>query len=117
MSGKIEGGHRPVVYWAICSECLTYVWVDESSIVSEETITCQYCDSPISLSGGDELAESCNRLQCLLEDVERQVAALPCAIDVHRFFSEQVGNIASSFNDRLDEIQAGKDVSSIEVEA
>jgi hypothetical protein len=109
MSGKIRGGRRPFVFWAICSECLTYIWVEETSIVKEDTIACQYCGSPISLLGGADLAKSCNQLQALLEDIERQVAILPTAIDVHRFISEQVGHIASSFNDRLDEIHQGKD--------
>ncbi len=117
MSGSNKGGRRPVVYWAICSQCLTYIWVGESSVVSEETITCQYCGSPIPLSGGEGLAESCNELQRLLEDVERRVSELPTAIDVHRFLSEQVANIANAFNERLDEIQAVKDSSSVEIEA
>lgn len=117
MPGRIKGGRRPVVYWVTCSECLTYIWVGESSFVDEETITCQYCDSPISLTGGVELVTSCNELQALLEDIERQVAELPTAVDVHRFISEQVGNIAGAFNDRLDEIQAIKDIKPADVEA
>ncbi len=117
MSGSIVGGRRPVVYWAICSECLTYIWVGESFVISEDTITCQYCDSPISLLGGAELAKSCNQLQGLLEDIERQIATLPTAIDVHRFISEQVGHIASSFNDRLDEIYESTDHKLADVEA
>ncbi len=117
MSGRKKGGNRPVVYWAICSECLTYIWVGESAVANEETISCQYCDSPISLMGGAELADSCNLLQGLLEDIERQVANMPTAVDVHRFLSEQVGHIAGAFNDRLDEIQESKDMEPAGVEA
>lgn len=116
MSSNIKGGRRPVVYWAVCPECLTYLWVGESSIDEEETLKCQYCEAPISLLGGNRLVESCNQLQGLLEDIERQLSTLPTAIDVHRFISEQVGHIASSFNDRLDEIQAVKDLEEADVE-
>lgn len=105
------------MFWAICSECLTYIWVGETSVANEETIVCQYCDSPISLTGGAELADSCNLLQGLLEDIEQQVASMPTAIDVHRFLSEQVGHIAGAFNDRLDEIQEKKDMEPAAVEA
>jgi len=93
------------------------VWVGEPSIRSEETITCQYCDSPIALLGGSELADSCNQLQALIEDIESQIATLPTAIDVHRFISEQVGHIASSFNDRLDEIHESTDKKMADAEA
>lgn len=117
MAGRKKGGRRPVIFWAICSECLTYIWVDGASVAQEETISCQYCDSPISLMGGAELADSCNLLQGLLEDIERQVAGMDTAIDVHRFLSEQVGHIASAFNDRLDEIQEDKDIEPAGLEA
>lgn len=117
MSGRIGVGRRPFIFWAICSECLTYIWVEEASIVNEDTIVCQYCGSPISLLGGADLAKSCNQLQALLEDIERQVATLPTAIDVHRFISEQVGNIASSFNDRLDEIHQSRVDETADLEA
>ncbi|MHB1411783.1 MAG: hypothetical protein ACYCXE_00320 [Thermoleophilia bacterium] len=63
----------------------------------------------MSLEGGKRLSESCNQLQAILEDIEVQISSLPTAIDVHRFISEQVGHIAGSFNDRLDEIQETKD--------
>jgi DNA-directed RNA polymerase subunit RPC12/RpoP len=109
MNGSNKGGRRPVIYWATCPECFTYIWVAESSLVNEESISCPYCDSSISLAGGARLSESCNQLQALLEDIERQVSMLPTAIDVHRFISEQVGHIANAFNDRLDEIQESKD--------
>ena len=113
MSRSVKGGRRPVIYWAICPECLTYIWVDESSILDEETATCPYCDMPISLLGGARLAESCRQLQVILEDIENQIGTIPAAIDVHRFLSEQVDYIASTFNDRLDDIQAGKDLDGI----
>ena len=109
MKRSFKGGRRPVIYWATCPECLTYIWVGESSIADEETIGCPYCDTPISLLGGEHLAENCNHLQQILEDIERQISMLPTAIDVHRFISEQVGHIATAFNDRLDEIQEAKD--------
>lgn len=98
-------GRRPVIYWAICPECLTYTWLEESALVREEPLTCDYCGAPVDLHGGGELAESCNRLQALLEDIERQIATLPIPIDVHRFIAEQVDTIAGVFNDRLDEFQ------------
>jgi hypothetical protein len=99
-----------VVYWTICPECLTYIWVDEASVADEETASCPYCDIPISLLGGMDLAESCRRIQALLEDIERQIRVIPAAIDVHRFLFEQVDYIAAAFNDRLDECQAHKDL-------
>ena len=111
MSPNSEGGRRPVIYWASCPECFTYIWVDERDLKGEKVVTCPYCDTLISLSGGALLSESCNRLQALMEDIESQIAAMPTAIDVHRFISEQVGNIAGAFNDRLDEIQETKDES------
>lgn len=117
MSGKTRGGRRSVVYWAICPECLTYIWVDENQVASEETAACPYCDRPISLLGGTELANSCKQLQGLMEDIENQIALIPAAIDVHRFFSYQVDYIASAFNERLDDIQAKKDLDPLDVEA
>lgn len=116
MSEKSRGGRRPVVYWAICPECLTYIWVDESLVASEETAGCPYCDRPISLLGGKELADSCRQLQGLIEEIESQIAVLPAAVDVHRFFFEQVDFIAGAFNDRLDDIQAKKDLDPLDVE-
>jgi hypothetical protein len=89
---------------------LTYIWVEESQIADEETATCPYCDKPIPLLGGAELSESLRSLQALLEDIQRQIAELPSAIDVHRFLFEQVDYIASTFNDRLDDIQEVKDI-------
>lgn len=109
MSRSAKGG-RPAIYWAICPECLTYIWVEESSIADEETATCPYCEIPISLTGGEELAETCRQLQGLLAKIERQISEIPAAIDVHRFLFEQVEYIAAAFNDRLDEIQADKDL-------
>ncbi|MDO8736053.1 MAG: hypothetical protein Q7K29_03115 [Thermoleophilia bacterium] len=117
MSEKARGGRRSVVYWAICPECLTYIWVDENQVASEDTADCPYCDRPISLLGGTDLATSCNRLQGLMEDIESQIALIPAAIDVHRFFSEQVDYIAAAFNERLDDIQAKKDLEPLDVEA
>jgi hypothetical protein len=117
MAGKIRGGRRPVVYWAICPECLTYIWVDENQVAAEETAACPYCDRPISLLGGTELANSCQQLQKLLEDIENQIALIPAAVDVHRFFAEQVDYIAAAFNERLDDIQAEKDIERLDLEA
>ena len=111
MNTDSKAGRRPVIYWAICPDCFTYIWVEEGALRSENGISCPYCESPMSMAGGKRLAESCNQLQAILEDIEIQVAALPTAIDVHRFISEQVGNIAGAFNDRLDEIQETKDES------
>lgn len=99
-----------MVYWAVCPECLTYIWVEESAIKDEETATCPYCEIPISLLGGTELAASCRELQSLIADIERQIRVIPAAIDVHRFLFEQVDYIAATFNDRLDDIQASKDM-------
>ncbi|MFA5808971.1 MAG: hypothetical protein WC935_01360 [Thermoleophilia bacterium] len=110
MTRSVKGGRRPVVFWAICPECLTYIWVDGSAIADEIAAACPYCDKPISLQGGSELANSCKQLQGLLEDVERQISLIPAAIDVHRFLFEQVEYIAAAFNDRLDEIQEEKDL-------
>ncbi len=110
MTRSIKGGRRPVIYWTICPECLTYIWVDGSAVADEVTEICPYCDKPISLMGGTELVESCKQLQGLLEDVERQITMIPSAIDVHRFLFEQVEYIAAAFNDRLDEIQEKKDI-------
>lgn len=110
MTSSVKGGRRPVVYWTICPECLTYIWVDGSAVADEVTATCPYCDKPISLLGGSELVESCKQLQGLLEDVERQISLIPAAIDVHRFLAEQVDYIAAAFNDRLDDIQEEKDL-------
>ncbi len=109
MNSSPRGGRRPVIYWATCPECFTYIWVEESSLKSEKGVSCPYCESAISTAGCEKLANSCNRLQAILEDIERQIATLPTAIDVHRFISEQVGHIAAAFNDRLDEIQESKD--------
>lgn len=109
MPRKVKGGRRPVVFWAICPGCFTYTWLEESSLVGEGDMTCSVCDSTIPLAGGARLAESCNRLQALLEDIERQISELPTPIDVHRFISDQVDIIADAFNDRLDEIQAKRD--------
>lgn len=114
MSRSNKGGRRPVIYWAVCPECLTYIWVEESSISDEETAACPYCDMPISLMGGEELVTRCRELQVLMEDIERLVSEIPAAIDVHRFLFEQVEFIAGAFNDRLDEIQASKDVAEID---
>ncbi|MCL6107200.1 MAG: hypothetical protein M1309_07665 [Actinobacteria bacterium] len=114
MSPDSEGGRRPVIFWASCPECFTYIWVDERDLKGEKVVTCPYCDTLISLSGGALLSESCNRLQALLEDIEKQISVMPTAIDVHRFISEQVGHIAGAFNDRLDEIQESKDEASSE---
>lgn len=112
MTRSVKGGRRPVVYWAVCPECLTYIWVDGSAIAEEETASCPYCDKPISLLGGSQLAESCQKLQEILEDIEHQIAVIPAAIDVHRFLFEQVEYIAGAFNDRLDDIQEEKDLES-----
>ncbi len=109
MSGGAKKGRRPVVFWTICPECLTYIWVDESQVAREETASCPYCDRPISLLGGEQLADSCRQLQVLIEEIEHQIALVPAAIDVHRFLYEQVEFIANAFNDRLDEIQVKKD--------
>lgn len=109
MSGKKVGGRTPVVFWAICPGCLTYTWLEESSLAREETLTCSFCDTEITMAGGARLAETCNELQGILEEVERQIAEMPAAIDIHRFIFEQVDGIAAVFNDRLDEIQAAKD--------
>jgi hypothetical protein len=117
MSDETRGGRRPVVYWAICPECLTYIWVDENQVASEETAACPYCDRPISLLGGNDLSDSCKQLQVLMEDIESQIALIPAAIDVHRFFAEQVDYIAGAFNDRLDDIQSEKDLEPLDVEA
>ncbi|MBE0429864.1 MAG: hypothetical protein IBX61_08325 [Thermoleophilia bacterium] len=114
MSSSIKGGRRPVIYWAVCPECLTYIWVDESSVADEETASCPYCEMSISLMGGAELTDSCRRLQVLIEDIERQIGTIPAAIDVHRFLSEQIDYIASIFNDRLDDIQADKDMDMVD---
>ncbi len=102
-------GRRPVIYWATCPECFTYIWAEESFLKNESNINCPYCGSSISLAGCTKLSDSCNQLQALLEDIEKQISMLPTAIDVHRFISEQVSNIAGAFNDRLDEIQESKD--------
>ena len=110
MSRSAKGGRRPFIYWAVCPDCLTYIWVDEHSITDEKRVSCPYCDMSMSLLGGAELTESCRRLQALIEDIERQIRVIPAAIDVHRFLSEQVEYVAAAFNDRLDEIQADKDV-------
>lgn len=117
MPEKYKGktGRRPVVFWAICPGCLTYTWLEESSLAGEESLTCSFCGTDIPMTGGSRLAETCNLLEGLLEDIERQIAALPTAIDVHRFISEQVDGIADVFNDRLDEIQEKKDAEAAEV--
>lgn len=117
MSGNAKGGRRPVVYWTICPECLTYIWVDESQVSIEETASCPYCDRPISLLGGKQLADSCRQLQRLMENIEQQITLIPAAVDVHRFFFEQVDYIAAAFNDRLDDIQAKKDIEQLDLEA
>lgn len=117
MSGNAKGGRRPVVYWTICPECLTYIWVDESQVAIEESTACPYCDRPISLLGGEQLADSCHQLQRLMEDIEQQIALIPAAVDVHRFFFEQVDYIAAAFNDRLDDIQEKKDIEQLDLEA
>lgn len=117
MAGKTRGGRRPVVYWAICPECLTYIWVDENQVASEDTAACPYCDRPISLLGGTELADSCKQLQKLMEDIESQIALIPAAIDVHRFFFDQVDYIAAAFNERLDAIQEEKDLDPLDIKA
>jgi len=67
--------------------------------------------------GGGQLAESCRKLQALIEDIEHQIALIPAAVDVHRFFFEQVDYIAGAFNDRLDEIQEKKDIEPLDLEA
>lgn len=103
-----------MLYWAICPECLTYIWVEESSIADEDTANCPYCDIPISLIGGEELVGKCRELQVLIEEIEHLVSVMPAAIDVHRFLFEQVEYIAGAFNDRLDQIQADKDVVEID---
>lgn len=110
MSGSIKGARRPVVFWAICPECLTYIWIDESSLAGEEATICPYCEKRMSLQGGADLAASCRQLQALIEDIERRIAEMPAAVDVHRFFFEQIGYIAAAFNERLDSIQADKDL-------
>lgn len=104
------------MYWATCSECLTYIWISEPALINEEVATCPYCEAPVPLTGGAQLSQSCNKLQGMLEEIERQIATLPTAFDVHRFISEQVDNISAAFNDRLDEIQAEKDVEAADVE-
>jgi hypothetical protein len=109
MAGRIRGARRPLVFWAICPECFTYIWAEDSSISREEDLDCPYCEKAISLVGGADLTDSCKKLQLLLEDIENQIAILPAAIDVHRFLSEQVDYISQAFNDRLDNIQAEKD--------
>lgn len=109
MNVSSRGGARPVIYWATCPDCFTYIWVEESLLRNEKKIKCPYCDALMSMAGGAKLSESCNELQAILEDIERQIAILPTAIDVHRFISEQVSHIAGAFNDRLDEIQESKD--------
>lgn len=114
MPRSFKGGRRPVVYWAICPECLTYIWVDEPQVAGEETATCPYCDTPIPLLGGEQLADSLGRVQALLEDIEQQIGGLPAAIDVHRFLFDQIEYIAARFNDRLDDIQASKDLGELE---
>jgi len=117
MTSKAEGGRRPVVYWAICPECLTYIWIDETQVANEATAACPYCDLSISLLGGEHLAESCRKLQRLIEDIENQISLIPAAIDVHRFFSDQIDYIAGAFNDRLDEIQEEKDIEPLDMKA
>ncbi len=114
MSRSFKGGRRPVVYWAICPECLTYIWVDEPLIANEETATCPYCDTPIDLAGGEQLASSLDNVQALLEEIEHQIGELPAAIDVHRFLFDQIEYIAARFNDRLDDIQACKDLDELD---
>lgn len=109
MAMKKGGGRTPVIFWAICPGCLTYTWLEESALSREETQTCSFCDTEITMAKGARLAETCNQLQAIIEEVERQIAELPTAIDVHRFIFEQVDSIAAVFNDRLDEIQAAKD--------
>ena len=111
MAGSMKGARRPIVYWAICPECFTYIWAEDSLITREESLDCPYCHGSISLLGGAELSDSCRQLQRLIEDIERQISVLPAAIDIHRFLSEQVDYIAQAFNDRLDGIQEEKDVS------
>lgn len=113
MSGGNKGARRPVIYWAICPECFTYIWAEDTSIAAEENLDCPYCDGSISLLGGAELSDKCRQLQSLMEDIERQIAVLPAAIDIHRFLSEQVDYIAQAFNDRLDGIQEEKDVAAL----
>lgn len=110
MAGTTRGARRPVVFWATCPECFTYIWVEDSSVSKEESFECPYCEKTISLLGGAELSDKCHKLQALLENIEQQIGTLPAAIDVHRFFSEQVDYIAQAFNDRLDSIQEEKDV-------
>lgn len=114
MSRSSKGGRRPVVYWAICPECLTYIWVDGAQIAREETATCPYCDTAISLLGGEQLSESLDRMQALIEDIEEQIGVMPAAIDVHRFLNDQIEYIAAKFNDRLDDIQASKDLGELD---
>jgi len=113
MTGRIKGARRPVVYWAICPECFTYIWAEDRSISREENLDCPYCGGSISLLGGAELSDNCKKLQVLMEDIERQICDLPAAIDIHRFLSEQVDYIAQAFNDRLDGIQEEKDIAAL----
>lgn len=103
-----------MVFWAVCPECLTYIWIEETAVKDEKTATCPYCEIPISLLGGTELASSCRELQMLIEDIEQQIRVIPAAIDVHRFLAEQVDYIAAAFNDRLDDIQSIKDSAPVE---
>lgn len=110
MSGSTRIARRPVFYWAVCPECLTYIRAEDRAVSGEADLDCPYCEGSIPLLGGAGLAADCNKLQVLLEDIERQVGSLPAAIDVHRFLSEQVDYIAQAFNDRLDGIQEQKDV-------
>lgn len=110
MAGASKGGRRPVIYWAVCPDCFTYIWAEHLSVSREENLDCPYCDGSISLLGGAELSDNCNKLQLLIEEVEQQITLLPAAIDIHRFLSEQVDYIAQAFNDRLDGIQEAKDV-------
>ena len=99
MSSKTKGGRRPVVYWAVCPECLTYIWVDESQVIAEETPSCPYCDRPISLLGGQELANSCRQLQALnaLVNLSRTLDTLlgenlPAALGLTTGFSQLDGD-------------------------
>ena len=114
MSRSFKGGRRPVIYWAICPECLTYIWVDGTQVANEETATCPYCETAISLLGGEQLAGSLGRVQALIENIEEQIGVMPAAIDVHRFLSDQIEYIAARFNDRLDDIQASKDLGELD---
>lgn len=109
MSAGSKGPRRGVQYWAICPECFTYISVEGKSISREDNFACPYCEGNISLLGGSELSDNCQSLQLLIEDIERQIAVLPAAIDIHRFLFEQVDYIAQTFNDRLDGIQEQKD--------